>query len=176
MSTVVEKVARAEDEGVPSDRVSPQSELLKALAARCGREEPSSELNRAIWLAVTPGATFKTSHVKHTHSDAEWDIDEAREASGRLVGVPNYGESLDAAVSLVPDWLEWQVIGGGRESKGRFAATVRLEEDIWEHEGDGASAALALCAAALSMLADIEQWGFEVAGGLAEQSTSKAGT
>jgi hypothetical protein len=145
------------EEGVPSVVVSPKAELLKALAARCAAETPSLELEAAIARAIG-------KHVVGYKILLSWT-----ECTGeQYARLPSYATDINAAVTLVPDWLEWQVRGGGRECEGRFFAVVCIESAIWEHDGDGATAALALCAAALSMLADIEQWGFEAAGFPAE--------
>lgn len=125
---------------------SAQNALI-ALAVRCEREEPSRELDRAIWLAIDPGA-------KPTAAD--WD---------------DYTISLDAAVTLVPEGWVFE-ISQAFDIKPSFTAQIRAKPNgaIFYNFGrykndDGTSAmdidaylkalkwtrsaALALCAAAL---------------------------
>lgn len=77
--------------------MTPASLLTRVLAAT----EGSRELEYALWQRFTPGATYRVSHIKHAHSDAEWDIHETRDSTGRLVDVPAYTTDLSAAIVLV---------------------------------------------------------------------------
>lgn len=70
---------------------------------------PDRELDSAIWLALTPGATRKATPVKSAKGLwPDYVIDETRDATGQLIIVPSYSASIDAAVSLtervLPGW------------------------------------------------------------------------
>lgn len=71
---------------------------------------PDRELDALIWLATTPGATRKATHVDHWHMP--YDIDETRDETGRLIIVPSFTAFLDDAVALcnrvLPGWW-WRV-------------------------------------------------------------------
>lgn len=107
----------------------PTPESLNALADRVEREEPSFELDSTIYEDALP-------------------VEEKR----RIVDLPAYTTSLDAALTLVPeDWTAWELIS--HAAKTLFSAdlsrltTCGAGED-WAH-GLGRTPALALCAAAL---------------------------
>lgn len=72
------------------------SDLITRLEAA---SEGSRELDYEVWQVTTPGVTYRIEHVKHAHSDAEWDIHETRDVTGRLIIVPLYTTSLDAALA-----------------------------------------------------------------------------
>lgn len=120
------------------------------LAERCeAASEPDRELDVEIWLACVPGTTRREISYFHKATGRECTTNETREASGRMVIVPAYTASLDAAMTLVDrygvllhlsdikaDGLPMCIIGD--------SATAR------EFKGIGtANLALALCAAAL---------------------------
>lgn len=68
--------------------------------------EPSRELDKEIWQLLVPGVTRRTIHVDHHVKP--YDIDETRDASGKLIIVPHYTASLDAALALVAEVLPGQ--------------------------------------------------------------------
>lgn len=86
--------------------------------------EPSRELDKEIWQLLVPGVTRRTAHVDHHVKP--YDIDETRDASGKLIIVPHYTASLDAALALVaevlPGW-KWVIVCDGC--------------DIWTEEFEG---------------------------------------
>lgn len=59
------------------------------------------ELDAEIWLAFTPGVTRKKSSYTHKASGREVEVDETREAGGRLITVPTVTGSIDDAMGLV---------------------------------------------------------------------------
>lgn len=82
------------------------SELIEALE---NATDPDREIDAQIWLLLTEGATRSTSHiVSATNAWPPYDIDETRDSSGRLITVPPYSASFDAAMDLVksrfPGW------------------------------------------------------------------------
>lgn len=122
-------------------------DLLLRLADRCEREQPSRELDRAIWLAVVPGATHKTTHVPHPKG--AYTIEEERQ-DHRLVIVPAYTTSLDAAVTLVPDGAEWHWLAVSSDVMGEPMARVcTVENSQHMKPGRAMAVALSICAAAL---------------------------
>lgn len=81
------------------------NELIERLEKAAG---PDRELDAVIWLAVVPGARRKATTVNH-HA-GPYVIDETRDATGRLITVPSYTGSIDAAVSLAPEgWDNLQI-------------------------------------------------------------------
>lgn len=87
---------------------------------------PDRELDRDIWLAITPGAAWKTTHITGHASGREWDVDEARVNGGRLVGIPAYTASVDSALTLIPDGKGWNVQG----NTSIFYATVAGHDNM----------------------------------------------
>jgi hypothetical protein len=84
---------------------------------------PDRELDVAIWLAFTPGATRRDLVIPANEQRRGWTIDETRDASGRLIVVPAYTASLDAAMTLVPEgWLIADL----------FQRNCRLPNWIWK--------------------------------------------
>ena len=71
------------------------------------------------------------------------------------IAVPRYTASLDAAMSLVPEGMQWRV-----DSHHNIAGVFEYPTDpetgpyCVEHEGEGLTPALALCAAALRAIGD----------------------
>lgn len=138
-------------------RVSEQSELLEALAARCEREGPSDALNKAIYVAM--GFCL---HEKTTYSGAQSDMGFTCDDCGadswgnlskngknqKLHGKPMpYTTSLDAAVTLVPEGWVFTI---NTFPKTASAYVMNAEGGIVRpKENHIASPALALCAAAL---------------------------
>lgn len=132
-----------------------REELLK-LAERVEQlSGPDREVDALIWLEVTPGATRKETRFIHKASGKEQIIDETRDASRRLIIVPNYTASLDAAMALVPEGCDVMM--------GRPPARRRVNQiwaQVWDartsetrNESVGCNLAAALCAAALRALA-----------------------
>jgi hypothetical protein len=70
------------------------AEQVEALAS------PSRDIDDAIWLAVTPGATIKKSSYVHKTTGRECYIRQERINGGPLQIVPHYTNSLDAVRSL----------------------------------------------------------------------------
>ena len=59
------------------------------------------EVDAEIWLLTTRGATRKAFEVKSsTNQWAPYTIDETRDETGRLITVPSYTSSVDAAIAL----------------------------------------------------------------------------
>lgn len=106
--------------------------VLRELANRCEREEPSRELDEAIarWFA---------------HNDYAWWRDR--------VGPSNFSQSMDAAVTLIPDG--WMIEHFGDDAAGAigymnvYGATVDLTNEVDTVQGTAKTRAAALCAAAL---------------------------
>lgn len=83
-------------------------ELIERLEKATG---PDRELDAVIWLAVTPGATRRSSTVKSSKGLwPDYTIDETRDANGILVIVPAFTASLDAALTLVPEGWSWKLL------------------------------------------------------------------
>ena len=129
-----------------------KAEQFEALALRCEQATGADrELDAEIWLACVPGATRKQTSYFHKASGRECAIDETRDATGRLIIVPSYTASLDAALTLAPEG---------------YVANLGNDEPIWAQvwidndpasRGDGATMALALCAAALRARSQMER-------------------
>lgn len=134
------------------------SDLIARLEAA---EEPSRELDTEIWLACVPGTTRNQWSYTHVATGRLCDINETRELQPdgcrRLVIVPNYTASIDAALTLVPDGM-WWLIGAGRirQKEPLYGAQILCHDPdppytsdvIAEGEHD-AGPAVALCIAAL---------------------------
>ena len=69
---------------------------------------PDRDLEAEIWLACTPGATRDKWSYIHKATGRECTVDETRDATGRLVIVPSYSTSIDAALTLLPEGLEFE--------------------------------------------------------------------
>ena len=129
------------------------AELLERVKAATG---PDREIDVALWLAMTPGATYRTTRVRHDRTGREWDINEPRINGGAMVEVPEYTASLDAALALVERVLDTAFIDievakrfVGGEAHGR-AEICGPDADAY---ATAATPALALLAALLSALA-----------------------
>ena len=118
--------------------------IIARLEAATG---PDRELDTDIWLMVEPEATRKISHYVHIASGTPQTLDETRRGDGRLITVPNFTGSLDAAMTLVPEGYWWGLHMLGSKDGG-FSAAV-LPEDTHMEWHRGATAHLALCIAAL---------------------------
>jgi hypothetical protein len=63
-----------------------------------GLKAGDREVDAQLWLFCTPGATRRKSSYLHKASGRQCEIDETRDATHRLVIVPEYTSDLDAAV------------------------------------------------------------------------------
>jgi hypothetical protein len=100
---------------------------LLALAERCEQAAgPDAGLDLAIWTTLLDTPGFQPP--------SPWRTD--------------YTASIDAAVTLVPEGCGYQIISGFDED-GLTHASVYVPEIDNGERGDSATAALALCAAAL---------------------------
>lgn len=70
--------------------------------------EGSRELDKVIWLACTPGATRDKWSYIHRATGRECTVDETRDETGRLIIVPEYSTSIDAALTLLPEGFKWK--------------------------------------------------------------------
>lgn len=68
-------------------------------------------VDEQIWLAVTPGASIEKWSYTHTASGRVCEVEENRIDGGKLVVIPAYTSSLDAALSLVPEGYGWNIQG-----------------------------------------------------------------
>jgi len=120
-------------------RVSEQAELLRALAARCEREEPSREMDEAIGRAfgVEPGHVFTGG----LDGDDVWLA---------------YTSSLDAAVTLKP--RHWYTEEVSFDIDGWHVTFTRgLGDRVKARSNNAPSEAQARCAAALKARAAIAE-------------------
>jgi hypothetical protein len=142
------------------------AELIEALRQATG---PDRELDARIWLAVTPGATRKATTVNH-HT-GPYVIDETRDATGRLIIVPELTGSIDAALTLVPTGLygfaqPWFYNEYSRLEKRCVLYRATVLRPVWDkatpvdddwferwESGNAATPAIALCIAALTAMA-----------------------
>lgn len=127
-------------------------ELADRVEAATG---PDRELDAAIWLAVTPGATRKQTVIPANGQRQGWTIDETREATGRLIIVPHYTASLDAAMTLVP---EGRFVGALNQCDpgGEWHARIECHHAVYE-DATAKTAATALLAAALRARANVSE-------------------
>ena len=137
-----------------------KAEQFEALALRCELAwRPDRELDAATWLLCVPDATRKHTSYFHKASGRECVIDETRDATRRLIIVPSYTASLDAALTLVPEGMRPSV--GQNVHPGYWHAFVQSIVDSTPHQLGGAvsdtSGALALCAAAIRFRAQMER-------------------
>ena len=74
--------------------------VLAELIAKLEKcEGPDLKLDRDIWLAVTPGATYRESWVNHPKG--AYLLDEPRVNGKLITNPPRYSESIDAALTLI---------------------------------------------------------------------------
>ncbi len=117
-------------------------ELIKRLRSTAGADR---ELDADIAVAIHGGdIEWRVANYTMQHYPAR------KYASANHVGgygfdhVPRYTESIDAAVSLVPEGLTWQVTGRVKEDGDYFA-----DVDIIHRCDTAPNPATALCIAAL---------------------------
>lgn len=104
------------------------SDTLRVLADRCEREEPSRDLDAAIFEAV---------------SKFPANIPVGRGSFNRA---PAYTTSLDAAVTLVPEG-HWRRSGGYSYAWAEVGSAGKNPADF--HTGHASNEAMAICMAAL---------------------------
>ena len=136
---------------------------LLALASRVEAATGADrELDAQVWLACVPGTTRNELCYIHKASSRECVIDETRDANRRLIIVPYYTASLDAAMSLV-DLVE----GIGKPGHAYFPNICRATRDLGDsaywlvsishcfdrYRGEASTLALALTASALRAIA-----------------------
>ncbi len=128
---------------------------LLALAERCEREEPSRELDAAIF-ALCPPKDVEGRWQVSRHDKALVTRDIGTEFDLRPVepGV-RYTSSIDAAVTLVPDHVETAQILREKSGAGTVLLWLsKVREDARIVEGGAKTPALALCAASLRARAE----------------------
>lgn len=76
-------------------------EIHEMFMAAEAADGPESEIDTAIWLAFTPGSSRKQWSYVHNATGRECHVDETRDATGRLIIVPEFTASIDAALALV---------------------------------------------------------------------------
>ena len=120
-------------------------------------EGPDRELDKEIWQLLVPNVTRRTIHVDH--HVRPYDIDETRDASGRLITVPSYTASLDAIRALIKEALPscWSIRFdeadpekidlGSRERPGQAVLYVHDRNQTYENEAE--TPELAACIALL---------------------------
>lgn len=106
-------------------------DLIKRLEEATG---PSRELDAEIWLAVEPGATRDQWSYTHEATGRVCHVDETRDAARRLVLVPSYTSSLDAALTLVPEGFGWNCGMPLPKYMARFWASVFREKTAEERQ------------------------------------------
>lgn len=116
-------------------------------------------IDAALWLRFIPGVTRKQWSYTHKATNRVHDIDETRDETGRLIIVPAYTSSIDAAIAFINRVLPgWRIC---MEVVGDIAYDVYLlapdyddsrPEETSSGPVGGLPTALALLAAALSSL------------------------
>jgi hypothetical protein len=133
-----------------------KAEQFEALALWCEQATgPDRELDAAIWLLCVPGATRKQWSYVHIATERTCEIDETRDGSGKLIIVPTYSASLDAALTLVP--AEANCFGFDSDPKTceAYCSRNHVAGGHWIVSREAATPALALCAAALRARAQV---------------------
>jgi len=133
-----------------------QRDALLALAARCEAEGPSRELDCYIHAAlIVKGAVRvvdppifieRRYYALPDGSTADWIGYDLLNISAR------YTTSLDAAVTLIVDGVEWSVSNLYHVARAEVGLNLNGGPNYGEHKG--ALMALALCAAALRARAE----------------------
>ncbi len=129
---------------------------LLALAARCeAATGPDRELDAAIWLASVIGATREQWDYTHEASGRLCHMDETRDASRRLIIVPAYTASLDAAMTLVGN-VGVLITLSEIKGDGMPMCVVGTPENANIYMAVAQTMQTALCAAALRARAAVE--------------------
>jgi len=82
------------------------SDLISRVEKASG---PDRDLEAEIWLACTPGATRNKWSYVHKATGRECTVDETRDATDRLIIVPSFTTSIDAALTLLPKGMEFEL-------------------------------------------------------------------
>jgi hypothetical protein len=132
------------------DNTASRTEQMQQIIERLKAAHfPDRELDADIWLAVTPGATRKKSTVKSsTGAWPDYEIDETRDASHRLILVPAYTASFDAAVALVPEGWSYRVSENEKRNWGQVTLGRSYPTNANVAQ-EAVTPILALCIAAL---------------------------
>lgn len=118
--------------------------LIERIEAATGGER---ELDAEIWLACTPGATRDKWSYIHKATGRECTVDETRDATDRLIIVPEYTTSIDAVLTLLPDGYDWSLFF---DNGAALAGCQPASEDGCDTtDTPGATPCLALLAAIL---------------------------
>lgn len=126
--------------------------LSTRVAAASG---PSRELDAEIWRAVKQSMhdrVYWTAAMGKPTPLPPWPeiLASGLGIAATRTHAPRYTESLDAAMTLVPDGLYWLVgKGRSRPNEPLYDAQVFDEKRMCKEEQSETNAALALCAAAL---------------------------
>ena len=136
-----------------------KAEQFEALALRCEQATGADrELDAEIWLACVPGATRKQTSYFHKASGRECVIDETRDATGRLIIVPSYTASLDAAETICRDSMMIYASDIGSDGLPSVHLVIDTSTSpIIEYVGVARTIKLAWCAAALRARAQMER-------------------
>lgn len=127
---------------------------LSELSRRVSEAEgPSRELDVEIWLALDGRNTRKQWSYVHEATGKTCEIDETRDATRRLITVPEYTASLDAVAALIAEKLPgcgWQIGQTEEDMDFRCWARVLKRSALFAPpNGVAKTPALALLAAAL---------------------------
>lgn len=110
---------------------------------------PDRDLEAEIWLACTPGATRDKWSYIHKATGRECTVDETRDATDRLIIVPSFTASIEAALTLLPEGWWWSAVVCRRENHASVGSEIGTVEGELIFETFGATAPLALLAAIL---------------------------
>lgn len=129
---------------------------LCSLVARLQQGTPDRELDTLIWLSVVPGTTRTLIRYVHRPTGRPQEIDETRELQPdgrrRLITVPRYTESLDAAIGLIPTGYVWGCGFSRFVPHKAWISSSRNADGQFIGECDD-SRAIALCIAAVKAIA-----------------------
>jgi hypothetical protein len=136
-----------------------KAEQFEALAQRCEQATgPDRELDAAIWLLCVPGATRMQWSYVHIATERTCEIDETRDATGRLIIVPAYSASLDAARQIDTSALIVFASDIGADGLPMVkVANNTSTSPVVEHTGIARTLELAWCAASLRARAAAER-------------------
>lgn len=127
--------------------MSDLSSLIERVEAATGGDR---ELDAGIWLACTPGATRDKWSYTHKATGRECTVDETRDATDRLIIVPSYTTSIDAARSIEPTALCVFASDIGADGLPMVkVVTDTSTNPVIEYTGIAATLELAWCAAIL---------------------------
>ena len=137
---------------------------LRELLERCENADgPDRDIDAAVWLALTPGATRNKLSVPANEIRAGWYIDETRDETSRLVTVPSYTSSLDDSIALVNRVLPGRglLYGHGREWVDEVDHACLIFETIGckaiISDAEAPTGPLSICKAMLNALIYLEE-------------------